>query len=230
MLLAFLVFLALVFFALISIFIEVPSWFVWLVNSIIFIGGTVVLFIRYEKMRVFDLLSKLNRIVQDFHELALEVREQDKDTRFVQVIDSVPSHVRTEAKIPIAQIDVWKTSIRNAQSLVDAWYNEYKDRLDFFVQNPKFQVKNFESLIKGFRRLRFDYHEKVVEESISFMEKAGSMNEEGIEKFNKFKVKYNDLANRFESFLKDVKEAGYDAGGEGWKVDGIFKELKVEII
>lgn len=76
----------------------------------------------------------------------------------------------------------------------------------------------------------YEYHKKVAEESISFMEKAGVINEEGIEKFNRFKNKYNNLANRFGSFLKDVKEDGYDIGGEGWEVDGIFKELKVKTI
>ena len=181
-------------------------------------------------MRVFNLLSKLNRIVQDFHELALKADIQDKDTRIVQVTDSIPSHVRTEAKIPVEQIDVWKRSIRNAQELVEGWYDEYKENLGFFLNNPKFQEENFETIIRGFRRLMYGYNKEVVEESILFMEKADAMNEEGVKRFNKFKEKYNDLVNRLSSFLKDVKEAGYDAGGEGWEVEGIFKELKDKMI
>jgi len=229
MLLAFLMFLAVVFFASASLFYTVPLWVTGLTNSIIFVIGTVVLFSRYEKMQVFDLLGKLSRIVKDFHELALKVKAQDKDTRIARVIDAVPYGTRTIADIPSEQIHVYKRGIDNAQELVDAWFDEYKEGLEFFLQNPKFQLKNFGALIMGFRRLMYDYHEKVVKESMNFIEKAGVINEEGIEKFNRFKTKYNDLANRLSSFLKDVKEAGYDIGGEGWEVDGIFKELKVKI-
>lgn len=231
MFLAFLMFLSVIVSTLVSIFYEVPLLLTGSVNSIIFIVGSAAIFRKYEKERALNLLNKLSRFAQDFHELALKVDSQDKDTRIVRVIDSIPYHDRAESKIPSEQIHIIKRSVGNAQTLVNAWFDEYEEKLDFFINNPTFLVKNFGALIKGFRRLLFEYHGKVVKESIDFMNEAGKIEKNGFEKFNKFKVKYNDLTNRFRSFLKDVEDAGYGKHTEtGWDVDGIFEELEVEIL
>jgi hypothetical protein len=175
-------------------------------------------------------LRKLRRLAEDFHGLTVWVSVEQEDVRIVKMLDSVPYHSRAseaEVAIPYEQIHLYKHYISTANQLVRAWFDEHLTRLDFFVQNPGLlDRKNLVDLVKGFKRLVFEYYENVVEESIDFVNKSGVADKDAKVKFNNFRDRYNQFAERLRIFLKDLRDAGYDIGS-GWEVRSISKELEI---
>jgi len=176
-------------------------------------------------------LRRLRRLGEDFHDLTMGTRPQAEDFRILRILDFVPRHSREDvrgAAIGHQDVHLYKRCIHNAHDLLSGWFDEHQRRVDFFLQSPVLlDRKNLADLVNGFRRLVFEYHGRVVDESIDFVNEAGVEEKDARIKFNEFKDRYNQFAERLRSFLKDLKDDGYDIG-TGWEVRSVSKELQVK--
>lgn len=175
-------------------------------------------------------LTKLRRLADDFHDLALKSVPQHEDTRIHRIVELVPYHAKAAeagVAVPEEQIHLTKRLVRNSLDLVDAWFDDYSKRLDFFAQNPGLlDATSLVDIVQDFKRLVFEYCTRVVDASIDFTNKAGVAHKEAKLIFNAFKDRYNQFAEKLRTFLKDLKEGGYDTG-TGWAVASLSKELEI---
>jgi len=176
-------------------------------------------------------LRRLRRLGEDFHDLTMGTRPQAEDLRILRILDFIPHHSRDDlrgAAIGPQDVHLHKRCIHNAHDLLSGWFDEHRRRVDFFLESAVLlDRKNLADLVNGFRRLAFEYHERVVGESIDLANETGVEEKDARIKFNEFKDRYNQFAERLRSFLKDLKDDGYEIGA-GWEVRSVSKELQVK--
>lgn len=185
--------------------------------------------VKVEVSHLTNHLAKLQRLADDFHDLVLKSLPQNEDTRIHRVLDYVSSHAKTAGAgvtVPEEQIHLSKRLVQNSLGLVDGWFDDYSKRLNFFAQNPGLlDNRSLVDIVQDFKRLVYEYYTRVVDESIEFTNRAGVADKEAKLIFNAFKDRYNQFAEKLRTFLKDLKEVGYDTG-TGWAVASISKELE----
>ena len=209
-----------------------PGVYISLIVVVIFLVGSVIMLEKHEKQEALDYIKKLKRFAEDFHDLALKSVPQHEDMRIHRIMDCVPYHAKAAeagVAVPVDEIHLHKRLVQNSLDLVDGWFDDYSKRLDLFAQNPGLlDTKNLVDILRGFKRLVFEYYTRVVDESIDFTNKASVAHKEARLIFNAFKDRYNQFAEKLRTFLKDLKEGGYDAG-DGWAVASVSKELEIRV-
>ena len=209
-------------------FMPVPSWATALATILTFLVSSMIMFRGHEKKEAIDLLKRLNRLAQEFNTLNMEPRNQDRDIKMPRIVDLVSYQ---GSKLPSSDhVRLYKDKIRVTNDTLEGWFDEYNERLKLFLDYSKFlEMKTIESLTKSFRRLLFHHYEKIVDESIEFINKAGVVDkEEATTKFEEFKTNYNNFIDRFKIYCEDLKELGLKVGD--WEPRTIAKDIDVKIL
>jgi len=209
-------------------FISALSWATAPATILAFLVSSTIMFRGHEKREAIDLLRRLNRLVQEFHSLNMEAKSQNRDIKMPRIVDFVSFQ---GTKLPSTDhVHLYKDEIRVTNDTLEGWFDEYNERLKFFLDYSKFlEIKTVGSLTKSFRRLLFHHYEKIVEASIDFINKAGIVDkEEAKTKFEEFKTNYNSFVDRFKIYCEDLKEIGLKVGD--WEPRTIAKDIDVKIL
>jgi len=208
-------------------FIPALSWATAPATILAFLVSSTITFRGHEKREAIELLRRLNRLVQEFYSLNVEAVAQSRDIRMTTIIEFVSYQ---GSKLPSDHVHLYKDGVRAANDAFRGWFNEYSERLKFFMDRSKFlEMKTMESLTNGFRRLLFEHYEKIIDASIDFMNKAGFADrEEATIKFEEFKTNYNSFIDRFKTYCEDLKEYGLKM--DGWEPRTIAKDIDVKTL
>jgi len=180
---------------------------------------------KEEIKEVKDYLRRLKALADDFHDLALRADSQDKDIRMVTIAEvSFPPNA-PELAARDKEIRLQRESIRSSYELINAWFDEFSERLKQFIENPKIlQKQDLADLILGFKRLVYEHYVKVIIATIHFVNKFGGATESAIRKFREVKSRQLLFVDKTNAFTRDLRSAGYQIG-EGFELEYIKDEL-----
>lgn len=181
---------------------------------------------KYQLEEAREHLKRLSRILDDFEDVAFRSERQEKDIRMITLIQSPTRTGPYGLSIDGQLIGSRREMIRVADDLIEAWFDEFRIRVELLDRNPRLLGKDeLSDLVHGFKRLIFQHYDTVIERSISFITEFCQEEKRPVEKFEEFKFRYNGFVEKLKSFERDLSGVGYRIDS-GFDLRIVSKQLK----
>ena len=195
----------------------------------VWVGYSAYIMSKHQKEETQEHFRKLKRLTSDFCELVFIAQPQDRDIRMMTVIETASSAIRSEGWASDickdTEIRLSRELIRIADDLIEAWFDEFGERLELLTRNPKILDRDgLGELVFTLKRVIFQHYDTVIERSASLISKFYQKSERPEQKFEEFKTRYNGFVGRMDLFLKELADLGYKTE-RGFDLRYITKKL-----